>query len=78
MPYSNIPTWKRILFITVGILSVLIGIAGLFIPVFPTTPFLLLATACFVRTSNRFNNWLVNHRIFGKYFRKYRKKDDIT
>ena len=54
-----------------GILCVLLGIVGIFLPLLPTTPFLLLASACFARSSTRAHRWLLNHGIFGEYLRNY-------
>lgn len=53
--------------IIVGWLSVILGVIGIFLPVMPTTPFLLLAAACFMRTSPKFYQWLVGHPQLGKY-----------
>lgn len=44
---------------------VVVGLAGIFLPVLPTTPFLLLAAACYARASHRFYNALLNNRLFG-------------
>ena len=63
----------RILLTTLGILFVGIGILGIFLPVLPTTPFLLLAAVCFARSSQRFYDWLLNNRWFGNYIRNYRE-----
>ena len=53
--------WVQVAFAALGTLFLLIGIAGVFLPILPTTPFLLLATACYGRTSRRFYNWLRKH-----------------
>jgi uncharacterized membrane protein YbaN (DUF454 family) len=65
------PTVKRKLLIGVGTLSTGLGIIGIFVPILPTTPFLLLAAACYMRSSERFYRWLISNRIFGAYVRNY-------
>ncbi len=62
---------KKYLLITAGNLSLSLGIAGIFLPVLPTTPFLLLSAACYVRSSRRLYDWLIHHRILGLYIRSY-------
>ncbi|MFC1873307.1 YbaN family protein [Chloroflexota bacterium] len=62
---------KRILLLTAGVLFAAIGTIGIFIPVLPTTPFFLLAAACFVRSSQKAYNWLLNNRLFGEYLKNY-------
>jgi uncharacterized protein len=61
----------RMLLILIGWLSVVLGVIGIFLPIMPTTPFLLLAAACFVRTSPKFYQWLVGHPRLGKYLVYY-------
>ena len=61
----------RYLLLTLGWLSVLLGVIGIFLPVLPTTPFLLLAAACFMRSSARFYNWLVSHPRLGPWIHDY-------
>ena len=55
----------RGIFLGVGILSLALGLLGIFLPVLPTTPFVLLAAACFARGSQRLHDWLLSHRIAG-------------
>lgn len=61
----------RYALLAVGWLSVVLGVIGIFLPVLPTTPFLLLAAACFMRSSKRFYLWLVNHRRLGPWIVDY-------
>lgn len=56
-----------------GTISLTLGMVGIFIPVLPTTPFLLLAAACYARGSQRFYDWLITNRLFGAYIRSYRE-----
>ncbi len=50
-----------------------LGVVGIAVPILPTTPFLLLAAACYVRGSDRMYNGLLNNRILGEYIRSYRE-----
>ena len=61
----------RYALLALGWLSVALGVIGIFLPVLPTTPFLLLAAACFVRSSRRFYLWLVMHPQLGPWIRDY-------
>ena len=62
----------RWLLLTLGWLFVVLGVAGAILPVLPTTPFILLAAACFARSSERFYAWLLENRIFGPLIRDWR------
>jgi uncharacterized membrane protein YbaN (DUF454 family) len=64
-------TAKRRLLIGAGTLCTGLGIIGIFVPILPTTPFLLLGAACYMRSSDRFYRWLISNRIFGAYVRNY-------
>lgn len=55
----------------VGVLAVVLGLIGIVVPLLPTTPFLLLAAACFARGSQRMHGWLLNNRLFGKFISDY-------
>lgn len=66
-----------------GTLSLFLGLLGLILPVLPTTPFLLLSSFCYYRSSERMHRWINNHPIFGQYIQNYlthggiQKKDRI-
>ena len=81
MAHSDIPQSRhrsvRYALLAIGWLSVLLGVIGIFVPVLPTTPFLLLAAACFVRSSRRFYLWLVHHKHLGPWIRDYLEGNGI-
>ena len=68
---------KKLLLITAGTICVGLGIIGLVLPVVPTSPFLLLAAACYARSSKRFYNRLLANPIFGPPIRQWRKNRSI-
>lgn len=61
----------RYLLLGIGLLSLILGVVGIFVPLLPTTPFLLLSAACFMRSSRRFHTWLVIHPHLGPWIRDY-------
>ena len=63
----------RRLLIVAGTFFVIMGIIGIFLPILPTTPFLLLAAWCYARSSKRFYNWLISNKWFGNYIKNYRE-----
>lgn len=64
---------KKTLYNIAGTVALLLGIVGLFLPLLPTTPFLLLASACYMRGSARMHQWLMNQRHLGPYLRSYQQ-----
>lgn len=68
----------RYAYLIAGFLLVTIGIIGIFLPLLPTTIFLILASACFVKSSPKANEWLRNHKILGIYLKNYNDKSGFT
>lgn len=60
-----VPVLKRSIFFTGGLICVIAALVGVFLPLVPTTPFLLLAAACFARSSLQLHRWLLRHHLFG-------------
>ncbi len=68
----------RALLVVLGTLCVVLAVLGMFLPVLPTTPFLLLAAICYAHSSERFYHWLITNRWFGDYIRNYREGRGIS
>lgn len=68
---------KRLLYLLLGLLSLGMAYVGWLLPGIPCTPFVLLASYCFSRTSPRLQRWLLNNRIFGSYLRDFHQHRGI-
>ena len=66
------------LLVSCGTLALGLGIIGAFVPLLPTTPFLLLAAFLYSRSSERFYRWLIGNRWLGGYIRRYREGRSMT
>ncbi|ELK47754.1 YbaN family protein [Halobacillus sp. ACCC02827] len=62
----------KVLLIVIGSISLGLGVLGIVLPLVPTTPFLLLTAACYVRSSDRLYNWLMTNKWFGSYIQNYK------
>jgi uncharacterized membrane protein YbaN (DUF454 family) len=69
---------EKAIFIVAGTISLGLGAAGIFLPILPTTPFLLLSAACYYKGSERMHRWLLNNRLFGSYIRNYKEGKGIS
>jgi uncharacterized protein len=71
------PMWQRLAWLGAGLASLGTGIVGIFLPLLPTTPFVLLAAFCFSRASTRAERWLLEHARFGPMVRDWRERHAI-
>lgn len=69
---------KKILLVTVGLISVGLGIIGVILPIIPTTPFLLLASGCFVKGSDRFDQWFKGTKLYKKHLETFVESKKMT
>ncbi len=68
----------KILLFSFGTISLGFGIIGIFIPGLPSTPFFILSASCYLKSSKRFYNWLINNPIFGKDVKRYLEKGSLA
>ena len=69
---------KKIIFVIVGFISLLLGIMGTVLPILPTVPFLLLTSYCFARGSNKFEVWFKSSKIYKKYLEDFILNKSMT
>ncbi|HNX22617.1 MAG TPA: YbaN family protein [Spirochaetota bacterium] len=68
----------KLLYTTLGFISLGIGCAGIVVRGLPTTPFVLLAASLFAKSSERWYNWLISNKLFGKFIEQYAKEKGMT
>lgn len=69
---------KKAIFNIAGTISLGLGTVGIFLPVLPTTPFLLLSAACYYKGSERMHRWLPSNKLFGSYIRNYKEGKGLS
>ncbi|MCK4477791.1 YbaN family protein [Candidatus Bathyarchaeota archaeon] len=69
---------KKGFYIVAGTIFLGLGAIGIFIPILPTTPFLLLSAACYYKGSERLHRWMLNNRWFGSYIKNYKEGKGIS
>ena len=69
---------KKIIFVIVGFISLLLGVIGIVLPILPTVPFLLLTSYCFARGSNKFEVWFKSSKIYKKYLENFILNKSMT
>ena len=68
---------KKAVLVAAGSVCLALAVLGVFLPLLPTTPFLLLASACYVRSSERLYGWLMGNRLLGGYIRNFQERRGI-
>jgi uncharacterized membrane protein YbaN (DUF454 family) len=74
----SISPFARYFYLISGFILVAIGVVGIFLPLLPTTIFLILASICFLKSSPKANEWLRNHKVLGGYIDNYQNKTGLT
>ena len=69
---------QKLIYIIIGLLAFILGFIGAILPVLPTTPFLLLASFCFVRGSEKFDKWFKSSKIYIKYLKDFTENKSMT
>lgn len=70
--------FRKAVLIFAGTVCVALGVLGMFLPLLPTTVFLLMAAYCYSRSSERFHTWLLTNRLFGPYIKNYKSGQGIS
>lgn len=78
MGEKMLPNFRKYMYISAGTLFLVIGSIGIFVPILPTTPFLILTTACYMKGSKKMYYLIINNRIFGNFIKNYYERNGIS
>ena len=73
MHFTARATW-----LAIGVVSLVLGGAGILLPLLPTTPFILVAAVAFAKSSDRLHQWLIEHNVFGPLIANWRRDGAIS
>ena len=73
----EIKNLKKIMLISAGILFVMLGIVGFFLPIMPVIPFLIIASVCFSKSSKKLHNMLLNNKLVGPHIKNYYENNGL-
>ena len=68
---------NRVAWFVIGFIVMLTGLIGIVVPGLPTTPLMILAAACFAKSSQKFYDWIINNKMFGHHVKNYREGKGI-
>mgnify|MGYP002517383542 FL=1 len=69
---------KKLFFVTLGCISLVLGVVGIVLPILPTVPFFLLTAFCFAKSSERLHSWFLGTTMYKKYIGSYMKRKGMT
>lgn len=69
---------RKVIYISIGLIAFALGAIGVILPILPTTPFLLLASVCFVKGSDKFDRWFKSTKIYKKHLESFVKERAMT
>lgn len=69
---------KKYFYISIGLITLVLGVIGVILPILPTTPFLLVTSFCFAKGSDRFHNWFINTKLYKKHLESFVKEKAMT
>ena len=73
----NRSAFSKLIWFIIGFIVMCVGLVGIVVPGLPTTPLMILAAACFAKSSQKFYDWIINNKLFGHHVKNYREGKGI-